>query len=133
MTDQTPAPTPEEPALEEPPYIPGPEEVAVGMDPNIPGRIIYETPDPVPPQTLSDYTKISSAVNSDINWSARVKVALEISGMEIIGNDPPRAALLKITKAVVGSISCTVDGTIDTTGVTDEAIDLAIAALGGVS
>lgn len=82
----------------------------------------------IPEQTASDYTKISRAVDGDTLWCSRLSVALEIAGKET-----GRPNFLTITKAVVGQISCTVDGTIDTTGVTDEAIDLAIAALGGVS
>lgn len=127
--------TPETPEVAEPPpvvepYVPGPNEVLTGESDPSTGEPVYETPEPPPAQTESDYFKISRAVDGDDRWKSRVKLALEISGKDIIGNEPPRGDLIKITKAVVANISCTVDGTIDTTGVTDEAIDAAIATLG---
>ena len=119
---------PEAPVFE--PYVPGPDETPTGETDPSTGEPVYETPEPPPAQTESNYFKISRAVDCDDRWRNRVKLALEISGMDIIGNEPPRGDLIKITKTVVDAISCTVDGTIDTTGVTDEAIDLAIATLG---
>lgn len=112
------------------PYVPGPEEVPTGEADPVTGDPVYETPEPPPAQATSDYFKISRALEGDILWHGRVKIALEISGMEIEGDAPPRVALVAITRAVVDQISCTIQGAVDTSTVTDQAIDAAIATLG---
>lgn len=113
------------------PHVPGPDELPTGeTDPHT-GEPIYETPEPPLAQTASDYFKISSAVESDDRWNSRVKIALEINGIPLTyDGKAPRDMLIKITRAVVEHINCTLDGTVDTSGVTDEHIDTAIQALG---
>lgn len=72
-------------------------------------------------ETQSDYFKIARAVDGDDWWITRLKTAFEINGIE-----PTREKYLKVTKEVVAGISCLVDGTVSTEGVTDEQIDSAL-------
>lgn len=75
-------------------------------------------------QTTSTFFKISRAVDGDDAYVARVSIALELSGQEI-----SRKNLLHITNAVADNITATVEGTVITSGVTDQQILEAIDTL----
>lgn len=76
------------------------------------------------PETTSDLYKIVRAIDGDTSFKLRVEVALELLDIE-----RTRKNLLHVAKAVVDNIFCTVEGTVDTSAVTDEQIMAAIESL----
>lgn len=78
------------------------------------------------PQTTSDLLKIQRALNGDTMWGFRLEIAFKISGVE-----NTELNRISVTEACVAGISCDIDGTVSTEGVTDEQIMSAINGLGG--
>jgi len=72
-------------------------------------------PDPVRPQTTSDLLKIQRALNGDMMWGLRLEIAFKIEGKQ-----DTTSSRIAVTKACVDNISCDIDGTVSTEGVTDE-------------
>ena len=74
---------------------------------------------------MSDLMKIARAVDGDDWFCRRVQVACELAGV-----DYNRPTLLRVAQAVVGGITLSGDDglTVDTSGVTDEAIIAAVEA-----
>lgn len=110
-------------APEEPILVEVPEETPI--DPGIP--VLVEVPEesPIAPevqvQTTSTFFKIARAVGGDSLFRIRVEMALEINDLPKV-----RANLIHIAKKVSDNILCTVEGTVDTSNVTDEQIIEAI-------
>lgn len=71
----------------------------------------------------STFMKVARAVDGDDHYTERVAIAFELAGKEMTRKD-----LLFVTRQVADNITCTIDGTIDTSGVLDthiiEAMDL---------
>lgn len=95
------------------------------IDPEEP--ILVEVPEesPIAPevqvQTTSTFFKIARAVDGDSLFRIRVEMALEINDLPKV-----RANLIHIAKKVSDNILCTIEGTVDTSNVTDEQIIEAI-------
>lgn len=73
---------------------------------------------------MSTLLKIARAVYGDDLFAARVAIACELSNIEYT-----RPALLHVARQVAEAITCTPEGTVDTSGVDDTAIMTAIASL----
>ena len=76
----------------------------------------------------SNLFKIARAVDGDDFFRMRVQIACELAGAEY-----SRQQLLTVAQAVVDGITVDDMGAVSTTGVTDEAIEQAIASLPKVS
>lgn len=77
--------------------------------------------DDTSPETDSNLYKIVRAVDGDTKFRLRSEMALEISGKKLT-----RSNLVHIAMTVVDSIICTVEGTVNTSNVTDQMIMEAI-------
>lgn len=112
--------TPTDPGIPSPP----PVQEETPTDPGIPNPPVQEET-PVAPevqvQTTSTFFKIARAVGGDSLFRIRVEMALEINDLPKV-----RANLIHIAKKVSDNILCTIEGTVDTSNVTDEQIIEAI-------
>ena len=81
-------------------------------------------PDPVRPQTTSDLLKIQRALGGDTMWGLRLEIAFKIEG-----KPDTTSSRIAVTKACVENISCDIDGTVSTEGVTDEQLMNAVKGL----
>ena len=77
------------------------------------------------PQTGSDLLKIQRAISGDEMWGFRLEIAFKLGGKPDTASNR-----IAVTSACVDGISCDVQGTVSTEGVTDEQIMSAINGLG---
>ena len=75
-------------------------------------------------QSTSYLFKIARAVDGCDDYRLRVEMAFELMGRPF-----GRSDFIQVTRAVADEISCTIEGTVDTSGVPDDQIIAAIEAL----
>lgn len=78
------------------------------------------------PQTTSDLLKIQRAIAGDSMWGLRMEIAFQIARKT--NNEANR---ITVTRACVENISCDVEGTVSTEGVTDQELMAAVEGLEG--
>lgn len=80
--------------------------------------------EPARPQTTSDLLKIQRALGGDAMWGFRLEIAFKLEG-----KPDTTSNRIAVTQKCVDNISCDIDGTVSTEGVTDAILLAAVKEL----